>query len=94
MVHERIQRNRCAKDADLFTVTYKLHNGQADSLLLRGGRPAQGGQRRSDHRVRLMGLGALVTVVCLNMQRRYAVSVSDRSLNGRPELAPGGVVNL
>ena len=42
----------------------------------------------------LMGLGALVTFVCLNMQRRYAASVSDGFLKGRPELAPDGMVNL
>jgi hypothetical protein len=41
----------------------------------------------------LMGLGALVTFGCLNMQRRYAASVSAVPVKGRPELAPGGVVN-
>jgi hypothetical protein len=40
-----------------------------------------------------MGLGALVTFVCLNRQQRYAASVSAGSVKGRPELAPGGVVN-
>jgi hypothetical protein len=41
----------------------------------------------------LIGLGALVTFVCLNTQRRYAASVSPVPVKGRPELAPGGVVN-
>jgi hypothetical protein len=41
----------------------------------------------------LMGLGALVTLGCLNMQRRYATSVSAVSVKGRIELAPGGVVH-
>jgi hypothetical protein len=41
----------------------------------------------------LMGLGALVTFVCLSTQRRYAASVSAVPVKTRPELAPGGVVN-
>jgi hypothetical protein len=41
----------------------------------------------------LMGLGALVTFVCLNRQHRYAASVGTVPVKGRPELAPGGVVN-
>lgn len=41
----------------------------------------------------LMGLGALVTFVCLKRQRRYVASVSPVPVKGRPELAPAGVVN-
>ncbi len=40
----------------------------------------------------LMGLGALVTFVCLNKQYRYATSLSAVPGKGRPELATGGVV--
>jgi hypothetical protein len=58
------------------------------------GQRAKGGSAGPIIGCALMGLGALVTVVCLNMQRRYSASVSDGSLKGRPELAPGGVVNL
>jgi hypothetical protein len=41
----------------------------------------------------LMGLGALVTFVCLNRQRRFATSVNAVPVKGRPELVPGGVVS-
>ena len=41
----------------------------------------------------LMGLGALVTFVCLNRQRNYAASVSSVPVNRRPDLVPGSVVN-
>jgi hypothetical protein len=41
----------------------------------------------------LMGLGGLVSFVCLNLQRRSAASVSAGPVKGRPELAPSRVVN-
>jgi hypothetical protein len=41
----------------------------------------------------LMGLGALVSFVCLNKQRRLAASVGAGPVKGRPELVPGGVMN-
>lgn len=39
----------------------------------------------------LMGLGALVTLVCLNKQHRYAASVRAVPVQARTELAPGRV---
>jgi hypothetical protein len=73
---------------------YKLRAGNRPILSYSEGvgQRAKGGVGGSIIGCALMGLGALVTFVCHNQQRRYAASVSTVPVKVRPELAPGGVV--
>ena len=72
---------------------YKLRAGNRPilSYLEVVGERAKGGLGGSIIGCALMGLGALVTVVCLNKQHRCATSLSAVPVKERPELAPGGV---
>jgi hypothetical protein len=74
---------------------YKLRAGNRPILSYSEvvGQRAKGGIGGSIIGCALMGLGALVTFVCLNRQHRYAASVSAVPVKGRPELAPGVVVH-